>query len=97
MPPSHCSRIEKHPKKSSSNSKVLANPCGDYSFCDWTANTDCKDDYQGHFVAGKSYHCLDSYYLIYEKLGTDVLLLHRILPWKVQLPVLQVYLAKLCL
>jgi hypothetical protein len=51
--PGHCSRLEKHPKKSSSNANVLANPCGEYSFCDWTANTDCKDEFGGHFEAGK--------------------------------------------
>ena len=46
-------RLEKHPKKSSSNAKGLANPCGEYSFCDWTANTDCKDEFGGYFEAGK--------------------------------------------
>jgi hypothetical protein len=63
----------KHVFKSSSNAKILANPCGDYSFCDWTANTDCKDTYHGTFKAGKLYHYLESHYLMDEKLETDVL------------------------
>ena len=50
-------RLTKHPQEAMLIQRLLANPCGDFSFCAWTTNSVCAQD-DGSFHAGKLCHWL---------------------------------------